>query len=398
MTKQLVWFGMAVMTTLLALVLLWQFQIVVIYVLISLMLAAALRPLVNRLVGRGYKLRAAWSLLYLVVMGSFGYLLYFTGETAIDEIQRSAHTVPVQDAWRLPVWLEGSSLQYQLVALLPPPSTIFKAITGSQGQFVLPALFDFTQGFGGAVSGLLIILLLSVYWSISKSHFERFWLSLLPPDQRKQARDILRTVEPNIGAYIRSQVVQGLLAWLLFGLGYWLLGSPYATLLALASALACLIPVVGAVLAAHSAALGGAAHQCAAQLVYGALYDHRLDCSGKYSAKPRLFNRRWDNPILTVVLLIAMADALLALSASSSRHLCQLCARFCGATWSATALLRGLRLRSQTSKSGKKAYGPPSRGMDEPPPPLVTSSMERLAALIAKAEPILQFGPKDNSV
>ena len=58
MTKQLVRFGTAVMTTLLALVVLWQFRIVVVYVLISLTLAAALRPLVNRLVGRSFVVRA----------------------------------------------------------------------------------------------------------------------------------------------------------------------------------------------------------------------------------------------------------------------------------------------------------------------------------------------------
>jgi len=48
MTKQLVRFGTAVMTTLLAL---WQFRIVVVYLLVSLALAAALRPLVKRLSG-----------------------------------------------------------------------------------------------------------------------------------------------------------------------------------------------------------------------------------------------------------------------------------------------------------------------------------------------------------
>ena len=41
MTKQLARFGAAVMTTLLALVVLWQFRMVVVYVLISLTLAAA---------------------------------------------------------------------------------------------------------------------------------------------------------------------------------------------------------------------------------------------------------------------------------------------------------------------------------------------------------------------
>ena len=133
MTKQLVWFGAAVMTTLLALVVLWQFQIVVVYVLISLTLAAALRPLVNRLVGRGFVVRVAWILLYLVVLGGFGFLLFLTGETAINEIQQLAQTVSVQDAWRLPVWLEGSSFQQALVARLPPPSKLFEAVTGRPG-------------------------------------------------------------------------------------------------------------------------------------------------------------------------------------------------------------------------------------------------------------------------
>ena len=74
MTKQLVVFGTAVMTTLLALVVLWQFRIVVVYVLISLALAATLRPLVNRLVRRGFVVRVSWILLYLVALGEFRFL------------------------------------------------------------------------------------------------------------------------------------------------------------------------------------------------------------------------------------------------------------------------------------------------------------------------------------
>src|SRR4030067_1363971 len=109
MTKQLVGFSTAVLTTLLALVVLWQFRIVVVYVLISLTLAAALRPLVKRLVGRGFVVRVAWILLYLVALGSFGFLLFLTGKAAINEIQQFAQTVSVQDEWRLPGWLEGSS-------------------------------------------------------------------------------------------------------------------------------------------------------------------------------------------------------------------------------------------------------------------------------------------------
>jgi predicted PurR-regulated permease PerM len=151
MTNKLVGFGIAVMTTLLALVALWQFRIVVVYVLISLTLAATLRPLVIRLVGRGFVVRAAWILLYGVVLCSFGFLLFLISKTTIHDIEQLANTLSVQDAWRLPVWL-GSSLQQTLVAWLPPPSKILEAVTGDQRQLVLPALLGFSQGIAGLLS------------------------------------------------------------------------------------------------------------------------------------------------------------------------------------------------------------------------------------------------------
>jgi predicted PurR-regulated permease PerM len=388
MTKQLVGFGTAVMTTLLALVVLWQFRIVVVYVLISLTLAAALRPLVNRLVGRGFVVRVAWILLYLVALGSFGFLFFLTGDTAINEIQQLAHTVSVQDEWRLPIWLEGSSFQHALVARLPPPSKLFEAVTGSQGQLVLPAILGFTQGIGSVVSGVLVILFLSLYWSISQIHFERLWLSLLPSGQRKQARDIWRTIEPDLGAYIRSQVIHSLLAGLLLGLGYWALGSPYPVLLALAGALACLIPVVGVALAVIPVLLVGLLTGVQFSL-FTVLYTLVVLIALGVWVKPRLFNRRWDNPILTLVILITLADAFGLLGIIVAPPL----SAVSQILWSLLVshrLASGAAAQVSDLKERQERVWATIRAMDETPLPLVTSSMERLTHLIMKAEPILQ--------
>ena len=149
---------------------------------------------------------------------------------------------------------------------------LFEAFTGDQGQLLLPTILGFTQGIGGFVSGAFIILFLSIYWSINQIHFEQLWLSLLPPGQRKQARGIWRTVEPELGAYIRGEVIQSLLVGLLLGLGFWLLGSPYPALLALTGALASLIPVVGAPLVGYSSVFGGTFDQRAAWPGYRTLY------------------------------------------------------------------------------------------------------------------------------
>jgi predicted PurR-regulated permease PerM len=390
MTKQLVGFGTAVMTTLLALVVLWQFRIVVIYVLISLTLAAALRPLVNRLAGGGWVVRVAWILLYLVALGSFGFLLFRTAELAIHEIQQLAGTLSVQDEWRLPVWLEGSSFQQALVVRLPPPSKLFEAVTGDQGQLVLPALLGFTQGIGGFVSAALIILVLSIYWSINQIHFERLWLSLLPSGQRKQARGIWRTIEPDLGAYIRSQVVRSLLAGLLLGLGYWLLGSPYPALLALAGALACLIPVVGPALAVIPVFLVGLLTSVQLSL-FTTLYAIAILIALEVWVKPRLFERKWNNPILTVVLLLAMGDAFGLVGIIIAPPLSVVCQIL----WSRLVSRRavsGAAAQVSDLKERQALLWDAIKAMDGPPLPLVTSSMERLNLLIEKAEPILQAG------
>ena len=388
MTKQLAGFAAAIMTTLLALVVLWQFRIVVAYVLISLTFAAALRPLANRLVGRGRLMRVAWILVYLVALASFGFLLLLTGKTVINEIQLLAQTLSVKDAWSLPVWLEGSAFQQALVARLPAPSVLFEAITGDQGQLVLPAILGFTQSVGGIVSGVLVILVLSIYWSISHVHFERLWLSLLPSGQRKQARGIWRTVEPDIGAYIHGEGIYSFLAGLLFYLGFWLLGSPYPALLALTGALACLVPVVGAAMAISAVLLVGLLTSVQLSL-FTVFYTLVILIALGVWVKPHLFIRRWDNPILAIFLLIVMADAfglLGILLAPPLSIVCQI-------LWSSLVSHRtasGAAAQISDLKERQAVVREAIKAMDEQPLPLVTSSMERLTLLIEKAEPLLQ--------
>ena len=388
MTKQVVIFGTAVMTTLLALAMVWQFRIVVIYVLISLALAATVRPFLTGWSRRSLVTRLGLSLLYMVGLGAFGFFIFLVSRFAIADIQHIAQTLSVQGVWRLPAWLEGSSFQLLLVAWLPTPGKLFVAITGEQGQLVLPAVLGFTQGIGGGVSGVLVILFLSVYWSINQIHFERLWLSLLPPAQRKQARDIWRTIEPEIGAYIRSEIVQSILAFILLGLGYWLLGSPYPILLALIGALAWLIPIMGAPLAIILPLLIGLLTSVHLSL-FAVLYTLIVLIALQVWVEPRLYKRKWNNPILTLVILLALADAFGLLGILVAPPLSVVCQIL----WShlvSKRLASGASSQVSDLKERQARLSAVIKEMDELPPPLVVSSMERLADLLEKAEPILQ--------
>lgn len=387
MMKQLVMFATAIMTTLLVLAVLWQFHLVVVYILVSLALAATVRPMVVNWIRSGFVMRLFLILLYLVGLSCFGFLVFLAGGYVTNDIQQITQTLSVQGDWRMPSWLEGSSFQQVLITWVPAPYKLFEALTGEEGQFVLPAVLNFTEGIGSFLSGVFLILFLSIYWSINQIHFERLWLSLLPSEQRKHARGIWRTIEPDLGAYIRSEVIQSLLAVLLLGLGYWLLGSPYPMLLAVIGALAWLVPVVGAVLAVISPLLIGMLTSVQLSL-FTVLYTLIILIALQVWVEPRLFRRNWDNPILTLIILLAMADMFGLLGILIAPPL----SAVCQIIWNllvSNRLASGAAVQLLDLRERQTRLLTVINEMDEPPPPLVISSMERLANLMAKAEPTL---------
>lgn len=395
MTKQLARAGTAVMVTLLALALLWQLRLVVGYVLISLALASAVRPLIKRPAGQGLALRLTLILLYLVGLSGFGFLLVLTIGASIRDVQELAQQVSVQDAWRQPVWLEGSAFQQLLDTRLPSPSEVFSALIGENGQLILPAILGFTQGIFTALSSGLVVLFLSLYWSMDQSHFERLWLSLLPPVQRSRARDIWQTIESDLGAYIRSEIAQSLLAGVLLGLGYWLLGSPYPTLLALAGALVLLIPVAGATLAVIPPLLLGLLTGVPLSLMT-AVYTIVVMGTLKWWIEPRLFQRIQVNPMLTLLFLIALADAYGLLGIVVAPPLSAACQILWSRLVSHRATSRASAQVSDLKERQAKLWAIIEAA--EEAPPLVTTSMARLAILIENAEPILQLANEQSSL
>jgi predicted PurR-regulated permease PerM len=238
------------------------------------------------------------------------------------------------------------------------------------------------------VSAFLVILFLSVYWSINQNHFERLWLSLLPSEQRTYARDIWQTIDRDLGAYTRSEIIQSVLAVVLLGIGYWLLGSRYPALLAVVGAVAWLVPVVGAALAVTLPVLLGLLTGAQFSLLT-VLYTLIVLIALQVWVEPRLLKHKWHNPILTLVILLAMADAFGLFGIIVAPPLSVICQIL----WK---LLVGDRLTPagevQVSdlKERQARLHLAIEEMQGQPPPLVISSMERLEGLLEKAEPFLQ--------
>lgn len=393
MSKNLVKIGVAVLTTVLAIVVLWQFRTIVAYLLVSLILAATIRPLFSRLSGRKVIFRLVWILGYIVVLAGAGLLLFLVLRSSTLDIQELAKNAAVQDKWVIPIW-SGSSMQQSILSKLPAPSVLFQAIIGNEGELVLPALLGIAQGMGSVVTTIAIIMVLSIYWGFNQVHFERLWLSLLPANQRKRARSVWRTIEPDLGGYIRGQLLQSLVTGVMLGLGYWLIGSSCPVLLALIGALVSLIPVVGPILAILAPLVVGVFTSVSIGLLTTA-YALVVTIAVMIWLKPQLQNRRWNNPILTVLLLIALAKAFgifgIILAPPLSVVLQILWYRLIthrsvsGAATNISDLKHRLAALRETVSS-----------MEEPYPPLVTSSIKRISELLESAEPVLA-SPGDTS-
>lgn len=264
---------------------------------------------------------------------------------------------------------------------------MIEALTGTQGQLVLPAILGLSQGVGNIVNDVLVILFLTVYWILGQVHFERLWLSLLPSEQRGQARGIWRKVEPEIGAYFRSQIFLSVFAGVILGLGYWALGSPYPVLLGLSVALIFVVPVVGGVLAVIPPLLVGLLTSVEFSLVI-VLYTLMIVIALSIWIRPIFYKRIWKNPILTIILLIALADALGIFGIILAPVLSIVCQILWKSLVSHPHILGAANNISELKNRKDKIWSD-IQTMEGPPLPLVSSSLERLSTLIEKADPLL---------
>jgi predicted PurR-regulated permease PerM len=205
-------------------------------------------------------------------------------------------------------WPSGAPFQQIIAKQLPPPQDVYNALTGEQGTQVLQGFLGIASGFFGGLTKFAIVLVLSIYWSIDRQHFERLWISLLPADRRRRAREVWRDLEDGVGGYIRSELLQSVLAGLLLGIGYYAMGLSFPALIALVGALLWLIPWLGAILALVLPLLAGLSAGTGLAIA-APVYTIIVLAFLELVVEPRLFNRRRYSSLLVIIMVVVMADA-----------------------------------------------------------------------------------------
>ena len=238
-----------VLATLMGLAIVWQFRGAALIFCMSLALAAAIRPAIEFFMRRGIPVPLAVTATYLPLLGVIGLVIALSANRLGDEFNRMA-----EDSSRVyeqidSHWRKGNWIQQEIARVLPSSDKLEKTRHNGWELSVAKTLFGLTLSVAGVIFDTLLVIVMSVYWSLDQVHFERLWLSLLSTATRTPARQIWRAIETEVGKYLRSEFLQSLLAGLLLAFGFWVIGCGYPVLLALIGAGAWLIPWVGVIFA-----------------------------------------------------------------------------------------------------------------------------------------------------
>ena len=307
---RLIRYTVVVLTTLMILLLIWQFISAIVLFLLSLAVAAALRPLINSLTGRYVPKRISLGVVYFLLIAAILSSFWMVGTPLLDELQRATDdSIAAYERAKADWPQSGTVFQQTLAEQLPPSTDLYQVLISEQGIPALASVFGAAQNFFSTLGQIAIILILSLYWSADQFRFERLGLSLLPEEHHPKALHIWRSVETGVGEYLRSELIQSVLTGLLLWLGFSVLGIRYPILLALWGAIVRLIPWFGAVIAVLPALLIGIGISSTVGIL-ATVYTIGILLTLKLVIEPRFFPRHKYTALLIVLFVIALAETI----------------------------------------------------------------------------------------
>jgi predicted PurR-regulated permease PerM len=307
--KKLIRASIAIATTLVILILVWQFSSAIVLFALSLAVAAALRPSINYIAQQRKSKKLALGIVYTLLIGLVVGLLLLTSQFLARDLQIATDDFVTAYERALTVWPQDGTLFQQVLAeQLPPSADLYQTLTSPEGVPALAGIFGVAQNLLSILGRMALIIILSLYWSADQLRFERLGLSLLPNESRPKALHVWRSVEAAVGAYLRSEVVQTILAGLLLGLGYWLMGVRYPMLFTLWGAIARLIPWFGVMIAALPLVVVEMTNSPLVGLA-ATIYTVGLLLLLKIVIEPRYFHRQSYSLLLFVVFVIILAES-----------------------------------------------------------------------------------------
>jgi putative permease len=319
-----------IVCTLLGLVALWAAGTAVAIFLASLAVAAALHPQVEYFKKRGWPSWAAAGFVATACMLVLTVLMVAIGPSLLANLRAlegdttlaiTAFADGNPEHWIVemakPVVEEAPENSVEA----PSPRSSPRYSESSEGPSVGSLIGVLLAPLVGTATNLVqlsalsgICFALAFYWTLDRERFERLWLSLVPVRRRVGAQRMWQSIEREVGAYLRSEVIQFLLAVILLWIFFEILELRYAALVAILAGVLTLIPWIGTLFAAavvlilSSPKISDWTADWIGPQGWAALASILLVlCFLEFIVEPKLFQRDRYNQLWTALAAITMA-------------------------------------------------------------------------------------------
>ncbi|MGE5376129.1 MAG: AI-2E family transporter [Bacteroidota bacterium] len=239
--------------------LVYRFYNVFFVLFIAVVLGTVIRPIASWLAQRGISRMASVILVYLALLlfiAGFLWLLFPViskqGGSMLSDLPGYYHTM------RDSLLHSPNPFFERLGVMLPSGLPRFLSVARPGNQAALNGAelaFQYVTIAARVIFSTIIILALTLYWTLDGPRIIRSLLLLIPQDRRERTAELVSAMEASVGYFIAGQGLLCLSIGSLALVAYLLIGLPNAFVLALAAGLLEAIPMVGPVLGAVPASL-----------------------------------------------------------------------------------------------------------------------------------------------
>ena len=184
-------------------------------------------------------------LVYLVVLGALGVLLYLIVSTAIAQVISLSDYVrflltPGKSGQLTPLEQTLQSFGLSQSQIASARDQVVASIEGFAGS-VVPLL----TGIVGAALDVILVAVISIYLLAGGARVSNWLRGNMPDQLQGRMRLLLDTLQRVVGGYIRGQLLLCGLIGILVGVGMQVIGVPFALLLGVLAFVLEFIPVLG---------------------------------------------------------------------------------------------------------------------------------------------------------
>jgi predicted PurR-regulated permease PerM len=222
----------------------WKVKIVLALVFLGLILAAAIRPGVERLAEPKVPRPLGVALHYLAVAGAVALLLWLVVPRAVDQVDQALGGVPTSQQELNQKAKHSTGIKHQFFVGLQKRL----AKLPSAGSVVHGAVSIGTKAIEVLV-GIFFVFATAAYWIFERERAIGLVTSMMARKHRKTVRDTWELIDAKLGAFVRGQLLLVTFVAVVLSLAFWAIGMPFWLLLGVFAGLVEVIPVIGPLLA-----------------------------------------------------------------------------------------------------------------------------------------------------